>query len=148
MIHVWYIITCRAMLGNPPMPYGRDFHEDATEVENYEVGVSLHLVSSRSSSRFSLSYEFWVLSLYSLCFLSFRHCWIWPRDWEKRSQRALLNLRLNSCQRTGSTKRTTTPTWTRLPVWCACATLKTDSYYGFCRAATSSMLNVWISGLR
>lgn len=37
------------MLGNPPMPYGRDFHEDATEVENYEVGVSLHLVSSRSS---------------------------------------------------------------------------------------------------
>ena len=28
----------RAMLGNPPVPpYGRDLHDDATEVENYEV---------------------------------------------------------------------------------------------------------------
>ena len=33
-----YTFCSRAMLGNPPVPpYGRDLHDDATEVENYEV---------------------------------------------------------------------------------------------------------------
>ena len=39
--HLLSQIRCynfRAMLGNPPVPpYGRDLHDDATEVENYEV---------------------------------------------------------------------------------------------------------------
>ena len=33
----------RAMLGNPPVPpYGMDPNEEAAEVENYEVGISLY----------------------------------------------------------------------------------------------------------
>ncbi|XP_052705176.1 E3 ubiquitin-protein ligase RNF38-like isoform X3 [Crassostrea angulata] len=36
-----FLLHFLAMLGNPPMPYGRDFHEDATEVENYEALLNL-----------------------------------------------------------------------------------------------------------
>lgn len=35
---LFFIWICRAMLSNPPIPHlGRDFNDEATEVENYEV---------------------------------------------------------------------------------------------------------------
>ncbi|KAK3095722.1 hypothetical protein FSP39_018067 [Pinctada imbricata] len=37
-----FLLHFLAMLGNPPIPpYGRDFHDDATEVENYEALLNL-----------------------------------------------------------------------------------------------------------
>lgn len=53
------IFVFSAMLGNPPVPpFSRDIHDEATEVENYEVSVGTTQVCTSSLEHLQMANTF------------------------------------------------------------------------------------------